>query len=771
MNENLQGLTNQEVQDRISKNQQNNYNEDVSKSTKDIIKDNVFTLFNFLNLAIGICLAAVGAFSNLFFMVIIIMNVTIGIIQEIRAKNLIAKLSIINEDTAIVLRDGQEVEMSSEMIVLDDVVKLAAGDQVPSDMVVISGFVEANEALLTGESDLIKKEADAELLSGSFISSGQCYARVIHVGKDNYATKIANKAKVHKPFNSELVSSIRKVAKFTSFVIVPLGVILFVEAYFLGNGELKSSVVASAAALLGMLPKGMVLLIMIALATAVAKLAKKEVLVQDMYSVETLAHVDVICLDKTGTITEGKMKVLDVDVINEDYSSKFEDIMSSYMFASSDSNITMKAIRDHFGNQEVYTAESIISFSSERKWGAMVFENLGTVALGAPERLFNESDLPKEIDEAQSEGYRVLMLGITSQTTVDEESLPKLSPLAIIKIDDPIRENANETLAYLKDEGVDIKVISGDNPVTVSNVARRAGLDGYERYIDLSELETEEEVKGIVNDYKVFGRVSPQQKQMLVQELKAQGHVVAMTGDGVNDVLALKEADCSIAMAEGDNATRQISNLVLLNSDFTTLPDILFEGRRVVNNVTKVSSIFFIKTIYSLILSILCALTAITFPFIPIQITLLDLAIEGYPAFFLSFENDKRKVTIKFLPTALRRALPNAILVILNIVFIYIYATMNNWSQIDMTTLMYYMLIAVSSMAVIKACLPFNLLRAFLAVTTTIGTYVAAMLFKGLLEISILTKETLPVFAILVVISIILKIVLDKAIVKEKTYA
>ena len=376
MNENLQGLTNQEVQDRISKNQQNNYNEDVSKSTKDIIKDNVFTLFNFLNLAIGICLAAVGAFSNLFFMVIIIMNVTIGIIQEIRAKNLIAKLSIINEDTAIVLRDGQEVEMSSEMIVLDDVVKLAAGDQVPSDMVVISGFVEANEALLTGESDLIKKEADAELLSGSFISSGQCYARVIHVGKDNYATKIANKAKVHKPFNSELVSSIRKVAKFTSFVIVPLGVILFVEAYFLGNGELKSSVVASAAALLGMLPKGMVLLIMIALATAVAKLAKKEVLVQDMYSVETLAHVDVICLDKTGTITEGKMKVLDVDVINEDYSSKFEDIMSSYMFASSDSNITMKAIRDHFGNQEVYTAESIISFSSERKWGAMVFENL-----------------------------------------------------------------------------------------------------------------------------------------------------------------------------------------------------------------------------------------------------------------------------------------------------------------------------------------------------------------------------------------------------------
>lgn len=767
----LNGLTSEEVQLRMSKNQQNNYNEDVSKSTKDIIKDNTFTLFNFLNLVIGICLALVGAFSNLFFMVIIIMNVTIGIIQEIRAKNLIAKLSIINEDRITVVRNSEEIEISSTDIVLDDIVKLVAGDQVPSDMVVVQGFVEANEALLTGESDLIKKELDAQLLSGSFISSGQCYAKVTHVGKDNYATKIANEAKIHKPFNSELVSSIRKVAKFTSYVIVPLGIILFVEAFFFGGGSLKNSVVASAAALLGMLPKGMVLLIMIALATAVAKLAKKQVLVQDMYSVETLAHVDVICLDKTGTITEGKMKVLETTILSDEHKDNFNQIMSSYMYASSDNNITMQAIRDYFKEEEIYQAQQVISFSSERKWGAMVLDSVGTICLGAPERLFDEESLPSQINEAQEEGYRVLMLGISSETMINENQLPNLTPLAIIKIDDPIRQNANETLAYLKEEGVDIKVISGDNPVTVSNVARRAGLEGYEKFIDLSELKTEEEVKAVVKDYRVFGRVSPQQKKMLVQELKEQGHVVAMTGDGVNDVLALKEADCSIAMAEGDNATRQISNLVLLNSDFTTLPDVLFEGRRVVNNVTKVSSIFFIKTIYSLILSILCALSAVTFPFIPVQITLLDLAIEGYPAFFLQFENDKRKVTAKFLPTALRRALPNAILVVLNVVFIYLFGTMNNWSTIDMTTLMYYMLIAVSSMAVIKACLPFNLLRAFLAVTTTVGTYVAAMLFKNLLEISMLTKETLPVFAVLVLISIVLKLVLDRVIVKEKRFA
>ncbi|HCM90167.1 MULTISPECIES: cation-translocating P-type ATPase [Vagococcus] len=771
MDRKIIGLTLDEVNSRIKQGQQNNFDEDVSKSNKDIIKDNVLTLFNLLNLIIGICLALVGAFSNLFFMVIILMNITIGIIQEIRARNLVAKLSIINEDKSMVIRDGQEISISSDEIVLDEIVKLVAGDQVPSDMLVVSGQVEANEALLTGESDLIIKTKDHELLSGSFISSGSCYGQVIHVGKDNYATKIANEAKIHKPFTSELVSSIRKVAKFTSFVIVPLGLILFAEAFFFGDGELKSSVVASAAALLGMLPKGMVLLIMIALATAVAKLAKKEVLVQDMYSVETLAHVDVICLDKTGTITEGKMKLQETKILDPAYHEKFSEIIGSYLNNSSDNNITMQAIRNHYKTSTAYTANDVISFSSERKWGAMVLDSVGVIALGAPERLFKESELPTDIALAQKEGYRVLMMGISEQSFLSESELPNLKPLAILKIDDPIRANTNETLAYLKEEGVDIKVISGDNPVTVSNVARRAGLENSDKFIDLSELTSDEEVRSVVNEYRVFGRVSPQQKKILVEELKAQGHVVAMTGDGVNDVLALKEADCSIAMAEGDNATRQIANLVLLNSDFTTLPDVLFEGRRVVNNVTKVSSIFFIKTIYSLVLSILCALTAVAFPFIPIQITLLDLAIEGYPTFFLSFENDKRKVTTKFLPTALRRALPNAVLVILNVLFIYFYGNANNWAQIDITTLMYYMLIAVSAMAVIKACMPFNLLRVFLAITTTIGTYVAAMLFKGLLEISMLTSDTLPIFAILVIITFVGKLILDKLIVKDSVRA
>ncbi|MGX6992829.1 cation-translocating P-type ATPase [Vagococcus penaei] len=764
----LTGLSASDVIKRQEAGQQNNYEENVAKTNREIIQDNVFTLFNFLNLVIAICLALVGAFSNLFFMVIIIVNCVIGIIQEIRARNLVEKLSIVNEDKVIVIRDGQEIPVLSADIVLDDIVKLNAGEQVPSDMVICQGVVEANESLLTGESDLIKKVVDSELLSGSFISSGQCYAKVIHVGQDNYATKIANAAKVHKPITSELVSSIRKVSKFTSFIIVPIGLILFCEALFLRDSDVKSSVVTSAGALLGMLPKGLVLLISIALATAVAKLAKKRVLVQNMYSVETLAHVDVICLDKTGTITEGKMRVQDVTMLHDMETDQFQAMMGSYMTQSTDNNITMRAIRDYFPTNTAYTSLNTVPFSSDRKWGAMFFDNLGTVAMGAPERLFGDKEIPKEVIDAQKEGYRVLMVGISESAALTEEQLPDLQPLAILTIDDPIRENANETLAYLRDEGVDIKVISGDNPVTVSNVARRAGLENYELFIDLSKVTSDDEVRKLVNEYKVFGRVSPQQKKILVEELKRQGHVVAMTGDGVNDMLALKEADCSIAMAEGDSATRQLANIVLLNSDFTTLPDVLFEGRRVVNNVTKVASIFFIKTIYSLILSVICMLSAIAFPFIPIQITLLDLAIEGYPAFFLQFENDKRKITTKFLPTALRRALPNALLVIMNIVVIMLLGQANSWSQVTTTTLMYYMLIAVSCMAVVKACLPFNPLRLFLATTTIIGTYVAAMLFKGLLEISLLPISLLPLFIGLVIVSLVLKIILDKLLIKKE---
>lgn len=759
--EEILGLSANEVEERQNNGQQNDYQENVAKSTKMIIKDNVWTLFNFLNLAIGVCLAAVGAFSNMVFLVIILVNILIGIYQEIHARNLVAKLAIISESRVTVIRSGKKVEIAATELVMDDIVLLAAGEQVPSDMKVVQGRAEVNEALLTGESELIEKTSSDELLSGSFLSSGQCYAQVIHVGKDNYATRIAEEAKVHKPLQSELMNSVAKVAKFTSFVIIPLGLVLFFEAFFMRSDSTQVAVVSSAAALLGMLPKGLVLLISISLATAVTKLANKRILVQDMYSVEVLAHVDTLCLDKTGTITEGKMKVQKVEMLNDVTVTDFETIMGSYLAASQDNNITMQAIRDYYQENNQYTATDILAFSSERKWGAMYLENIGTVVLGAPERLVNAENLPTEVLGAQEQGYRVLMLAVAKNQKMVDAILPELEPLAVFEIDDPIRPKANETLAYLKAEGVDLKVISGDNPVTVSNIARRAGLEDYANYIDLSKGFNDDEVRESASRYSVFGRVSPQQKKILVKALKDDGHVVAMTGDGVNDVLALREADCSIAMAEGDSATRQIANLVLLDSDFTSLPDVLFEGRRVVNNLTKVASIFFIKTIYSFLLALICIVTNLAFPFIPIQITLIDLAIEGYPSFFLSFEGDKTKVHKGFLKTVITNALPNALLVILNIVVVYLYSQSANLSAIETTTVMYYLLVGVSLLAVIRACMPFNPLRIFLAVTTTVGVYVAAFLFQSLLHIDTLTSNTLPLFLIMITISAIIRIIVE----------
>lgn len=752
------GLSTEEVAKQKELGLQNNYEENVAKSTKDIIFDNVMTLFNFLNFAIAVCLLFVGAYSNLAFLAIIIVNMSIGIFQEIHARNLVQKLSIVAKENVHVVRNGVQQEIDTKELVMEDIVIISAGEQVPSDMEVIDGKVEANEALLTGESDLIEKEIGDTLLSGSFIVSGQAYARVIHVGAENYAVKITQEAKVHKPIQSELVNSIRKVSKFTSWVIIPLGIILFVEAFWLRDAGIKTSVVASATALLGMLPKGLVLLISIALTTGVIKLAKKRILVQDMYSIETLAHVDTLCLDKTGTITEGKMKVQKAIILHDKYEELFPQIIGSYLSESTDNNITMQAIRDHYEVSNRFGAKEVLAFSSERKWGAIEFPEIGTVYLGAPERLVDDSRLPEAVFTAQENGYRVLMLAIAEQQPLNETKMPYLEPLAILEIDDPIRQNAKETLAYLKEEGIDLKVISGDNPVTVSNIARRAGLPGYESYIDLSTKTTEAEVREAVQQYTVFGRVSPQQKRTIVRELKDTEHVVAMTGDGVNDVLALREADCSIAMAEGDGATRQISNLVLLDSDFTTLPDVLFEGRRVVNNVTRVSSVFFIKTIYSFILSIICALTAIAFPFIPIQVTLIDLAIEGYPAFFLSFEGDKRKVVGKFLPTALKNASVNALLVVANIIAVYLIGQNQGFSSLDTTTLMYYLLVGISCMAVVRACLPLNPLRIFLVFSTIIGIYVAAMLFHNILEIGFLTSQTMGLFFIMMAINIVVRV-------------
>jgi cation-transporting ATPase E len=662
----------------------------------------------------------------------------------LHARNLVKKLSLVSPQTVRVIRDAQIHEISAKELVLEDVVILGAGDQIPADMTVLSGLVEVNEAMLTGEADLVVKEAGASLLSGSFIVSGEVTGTVLHVGAENYAAKLSNEAKVHKPIRSELLASIRSVSKFTSYVIVPLGVILFFQAFMMRDAGIKESVVVSAAALLGMLPKGLVLLISIALTTGVIKLAKKRILVQDMYAVETLAHVDTLCLDKTGTLTEGHMVLESIVPLQADSDPNM--LLGNYLAASTDNNLTMQALRQGCPELTDHQPIDVAAFSSQRKWGAVAFEHLGNVYLGAPEKVAGSAALPQVI-EAQEAGLRVLILAVeTDPKTPTSFDPTNAQAVAVLILSDIIRQNAEETLAYLADQGIDLKVISGDNPIAVAAIAHRAGLANADQAIDLSTLTTEAEVREAATRYTVFGRVTPEQKKLLVQELKANQRTVAMTGDGVNDVLALREADVSIAMAAGDSAARQIANFVLLDSDFTTLPDVLFEGRRVVNNVTKASGIFFIKTIYSFLLSLVCILTSSAFPFLPIQITLIDLAIEGYPSFFLSFEENKAPIKGRYLPTVLLNALPNALLVLVNYFAIRFLQTDYGWSQFDTTTLLYYLLIGISCIAVIRACLPLNPLRLFLAITTTVGIYVAAMLFHGLLEVGFLTAVTLPYF-------------------------
>lgn len=738
------GLTAAEVAKKTQEGLHNDYETKTSKSTTAIIKDNLLTLFNFLNLLIGVFLFAVGAYSNMFYLAIIFVNITIGISQELHARNLVKKLSLVSPQTVRVIRDGQIHEISAKELVLEDSVILGAGDQIPADMTVLSGLVEVNEAMLTGEADLVVKEAGASLLSGSFIVSGEVTGKVIHVGAENYAAKLSNEAKVHKPIRSELLASIRSVSKFTSYVIVPLGVILFFQAFMMRDAGIKESVVVSAAALLGMLPKGLVLLISIALTTGVIKLAKKRILVQDMYAVETLAHVDTLCLDKTGTLTEGHMFLESIVPLQVDSDPNM--LLGNYLAASTDNNLTMQALRQGCPELTDHQPIEVAAFSSQRKWGAVAFEHLGNVYLGAPEKVAGSAALP-QVKEAQEAGLRVLILAVETDPKAPASFDPSnAQAVAVLILSDIIRQNAEETLAYLADQSIDLKVISGDNPIAVAAIAHRAGLANADQAIDLSTLTTEAEVREAATRYTVFGRVTPEQKKLLVQELKANQRTVAMTGDGVNDVLALREADVSIAMAAGDSAARQIANFVLLDSDFTTLPDVLFEGRRVVNNVTKASGIFFIKTIYSFLLSLVCILTSSAFPFLPIQITLIDLAIEGYPSFFLSFEENKAPIKGRYLPTVLLNALPNALLVLVNYFAIRFLQTDYGWSQFDTTTLLYYLLIGISCIAVIRACLPLNPLRLFLAITTTVGIYVAAMLFHGLLEVGFLTAVTLPYF-------------------------
>ncbi|WP_105142736.1 cation-translocating P-type ATPase [Streptococcus suis] len=763
MNKKIKGLSTKEVQERIQNQQTNHFKTKTSASNWEIFRRNVFTSFNALNFAIFLALLAVQAWSNLFFFGVIVLNAVSGMLTEWRARRMIDKLNLMNKDFIRVVRDGETISIAPEDIVLDDVLLLSAGEQVPSDAIVLEGIAEANEAMLTGESDLIVKNTGAELLSGSYLVSGQIYAKVIHVGAENYANKLMLEAKTHKPIVSRILYNMDKIAKFTGKIIIPFGLALFLEAFFIKLLPLKDSVITSSTALLGMLPKGIALLTITSLLTAVIKLGMKNVLVQEMYSVETLARVDVLCLDKTGTITQGKMTVENLLPLTNHYSlDTIQQLLATYIQTSEDTNSTAQAIRKEYGDLEHhYKASHIIPFSSDRKWGAMTIENIGRIFLGAPEMLLTQN--PPSVSEAQARGSRVLILALSQQSLPSSQNqLPEnIEPLALLEIADPIREDAAETLAYLRSQEVTLKIISGDNPVTVSHIAKEAGFADYDSYIDCSKVD-DEELIARAETTAIFGRVSPHQKKLLIQTLKAQGHTTAMTGDGVNDILALREADCSIVMAEGDPATRQIANLVLLDSEFRDIPEILFEGRRVVNNISHIAPIFLIKTIYSFLLGLICIASIalgkaeylLVFPFIQIQMTLIGQFVEGFPPFILTFERNIRPVEKHFLRKSLLLALPNALMVVLSVLIFHLMQVFGYLNLYDMQTLSYYVLGSTGLLAVIRACLPLTKARLALIIYSVFGFFISSHFLHGLIEIHPLNSHTLPIYSGLMLIFI-----------------
>ncbi|MGO0105618.1 cation-translocating P-type ATPase [Streptococcus suis] len=763
MNKQIKGLSTKEVQERIQNQQTNHFKTKTSASNWEIFRRNVFTSFNALNFAIFLALLAVQAWSNLFFFGVIVLNAVSGMLTEWRARRMIDKLNLMNKDFIRVVRDSETISIAPEDIVLDDVLLLSAGEQVPSDAIVLEGIAEANEAMLTGESDLIVKNTGAELLSGSYLVSGQIYAKVIHVGAENYANKLMLEAKTHKPIVSRILYNMDKIAKFTGKIIIPFGLALFLEAFFIKLLPLKDSVITSSTALLGMLPKGIALLTITSLLTAVIKLGMKNVLVQEMYSVETLARVDVLCLDKTGTITQGKMTVENLLPLTNHYSlDTIQQILATYIQTSEDTNSTAQAIRKEYGDLEHhYKASHIIPFSSDRKWGAMTIENIGHIFLGAPEMLLTQN--PPSVSEAQARGSRVLILALSQQSLPSSQNqLPEnIEPLALLEIADPIREDAAETLAYLRSQEVTLKIISGDNPVTVSHIAREAGFADYDSYIDCSKVD-DEELIARAETTAIFGRVSPHQKKLLIQTLKAQGHTTAMTGDGVNDILALREADCSIVMAGGDPATRQIANLVLLDSEFRDIPEILFEGRRVVNNISHIAPIFLIKTIYSFLLGLICIASIalgkaeylLVFPFIQVQMTLIGQFVEGFPPFILTFERNIRPVEKHFLRKSLLLALPNALMVVLSVLIFHLMQVFGYLNLHDMQTLSYYVLGSTGLLAVIRACLPLTKARLALIIYSVFGFFISSHFLHGLIEIHPLNSHTLPIYSGLMLIFI-----------------
>lgn len=772
------GLKTEEVELRHLAGLHNDTSTGSSKKLSSIITSNIFTFFNFLNFLIAAWLISVGAsISNLFFMGVITANITIGIIQEYRAKVMIDKLSLLSAPTALVIRDKEEYEVSVSNVVIDDIIHLTTGRQIPADAVVRSGLIEVNEALLTGESDAIVKKVGDTLYSGSFVVSGAAKAQVTAVGKDIYIQQLTSQAKKYKKPESELLGSLKIIIRVVGALIIPLAAALFYLMWagvgfdssvpiteMLRSPEYAHIVEKTAGAMIGMIPSGLFLLTSMALAVGVIRLAQNNTLVQELYCIEMLARVDTLCLDKTGTITDGTMNVKSVIEYKNETGLSVKNIISAMINAQKDTNLTTEALIDRFGTAKRIRHKSLIPFSSSRKFSAVYFEKHGTFAIGAPEFIIKENynQIKEQIDKQAQEGYRILALGYTKEPIKDETLNGILEPIALIMIEDTIRPDAIETINYFKAHNVDLKVISGDNEKTVAKISERAGIENFDKFISLDGMHDKEVIRA-ASRYTVFGRVSPHQKKLLIEALKNNGNTVAMTGDGVNDILALREADTSIAMASGSEAARNVSHLVLLDSNFSSMPKVVSEGRRVINNVQRVSTLFLTKTIFSFLLAVVAIIRKGVYPISPSQLVLIDYFVIGIPSFFLALEPNNKLVKGKFLWNILKAALPGALVVLINSVIIFAFEKSLGMTQTVTSTLIVISATVVSLTVLFRVSTPFNKMRRMLFILMVTAFFLSILFIPHFFSFSPFYPQDIYIETPLSIAQILLLITLAQA--------
>lgn len=755
---NITGLTDEEVRQRVEEGLTNRADISTDKTTKEIVISNVFTYFNLIFLVITILLIMVGSFRNLTFLPIIIGNTVIGIVQEIRAKKTLEKMSLLNAPRADVIRNGSVKQISTEELVKDDVILLTAGKQICADAVVISGNIQVNESLLTGEADEVEKTEGSTLMSGSFVVSGECYARLEKVGNESYISKLSLEAKsMGGKEQSEMIRSINLIVKWVGIVIIPIGLILFWQSHFVNGESITKSVTSTVAAIIGMIPEGLYLLTTVALALSTMKLARKKVLLHDMKSIETLARVDVLCVDKTGTITEPDMKLKEIFLCKNSGADgtqtaltldELKSLILDYANASVDNNATMLALKayaeDALTNNTSALHRTTVSqqaFSSSLKYGSVTFSD-GTYLLGAPEFIMHEdfARIEEEIIPYADKGDRVLLFARYNGENVENGINGSVTPLGFVALANPIRANAVKTFEYFKSQGVAIKVISGDNPRTVSRIAIQAGIESAESFVDAATLDTEDKIADAVNKYTVFGRVTPKQKKQLVKALQAKGHTVAMTGDGVNDILAMKDADCSVAMASGSEAAAQAAQVVLLDSDFAHMPDVVYEGRRVVNNIQRSASLFLVKNIFSLLLSLFSVILMVTYPLEPAQVSLISMFTIGVPGFLLALEQNKDRIKGHFITNVMLKALPGGLTDVIAVGALVVCGEVFCISDASIGTIATLVLSVVGFMILFKISEPLNGMKYAVIIGNIAGLVFSGFFLKKLFALTDLSN-------------------------------